>query len=77
MFSGGGINDPYRLPVYNLAPGVSFAFSEIYVVVLLLKAILKKRWREYRLFPYRKQFSSLAIYLIVLIFVSLALGASF
>lgn len=77
LFSGGALNDPYRLPIYNFAPGISFNFQEIYLFILVLKGVFKKRWFHYKSFVYRKQIKNLGFYLIFLIFLSLLLGMSF
>jgi hypothetical protein len=43
LFSGGLRDDSYRLPVYTLAPGISFALHELYIMVILAKSIFVKR----------------------------------
>lgn len=77
LFSGGGLENPFRLPVYNIAPQISFSFQEICVFLLLLKGIAKKGWPRYRSFIFRKQYTILFAYLLLLILISIILGASF
>jgi len=76
LFSGGLVGDQYRLPIYNLFPKVSFSFQEVYLVIILLKGIIKKQGFSYRSFTYRNQYSVLGILLVSLLIVSLLLGIS-
>jgi hypothetical protein len=76
LFSGGALNDPYRLPIYILYPGVSFGFEELYIFIILIKPLINKRLHTFKTFPFKRYFQILGLFLIVLIIVSLLLGMS-
>lgn len=77
LFSGGTVGDPYRLPIYNITSGVSFAFQELYMIILFVKAIAKRRSNAmFRDFPYNRQLHIIMLLLVILIIISIFLGTS-
>lgn len=76
FFSGGAINDPHRLPIYNIFSGVSFGFEELYILTILFKFIVKNKKRLYSRFIYKKHFELLGFLLIILLLISIIFGLS-
>jgi hypothetical protein len=78
LFSGGLVGDPYRLPIYNLVPNISFTIREIYLLLLLIKVLFKSVYKQNLQKNYfKKELSLLGYYLIVLLFISTFLGMTF
>ena len=78
LFSGGAGDDPYRIPIITLVPGISFSLREIYYLVLLLKVLTNKKLKNN--FPkifFFKQLNYLGLLFIVLILVTFLHGLSF
>lgn len=76
LFSGGTLDDTYRLPVYNLAAGISFSFTELFILTLFIKAIVNGDKKMIKNFPYRRQYQVIVLLLIILIIISFFLGTS-
>jgi len=76
LFSGGDRSDLLRLPLYNLAEGVSISFEQLFCITAFLK-VFKKKVRFKPLGFISKNMKYLAVYFIVLLFVSFLLGISF
>lgn len=75
LFSGGLKDDPYRLPIYNLGPGVSFTINELFILLLLLKSFFVKRIvRNYSPPLFRKELKLLFWLYIGLILISPVIG---
>ncbi|MCJ7448888.1 MAG: hypothetical protein MUO72_14475 [Bacteroidales bacterium] len=77
LFSGGLRDDPSRLPIYSLAPGVSFAINELFILVILVKSLVVKRIaRNYSPPLFQKELKLLLWLFLGLILVSPLLGMS-
>lgn len=75
LFSGGLRDDQYRLPIYTLAPGFSIAFSELFILLLLAKTIITRRYRINYFNPFfHNHLKMLLVLYLVLIMVSLLMG---
>jgi O-antigen ligase len=78
LFSGGLANDPYRLPLYTIMPGISFSIREIYLMLLFIKVLIKPEYRQKLQKNYfSKELSLTGYYLILLLFISALLGMTF
>lgn len=75
LFSGGLVDDTTRLPIYNIMPGFSFTFVQFFIMTALFKA-----WNMRTAFkpaPFlRKGLKSLALYFLMLLPITIALGLS-
>jgi hypothetical protein len=77
LFSGGMKDDPYRLPIYSIAPGFSFAFHELIIILFFFKSIFKRRITGNYNPPYFKKEMKLLFWLyIILVLISPLLGMS-
>ena len=77
LFSGGLRDDPFRLPIYSLAPGFSFAINELFIVVILIKTLFVKRIeRNYSPPFFQKELKLILWLFITLIIISPILGTS-
>lgn len=75
LFSGGLKDDPYRLPVYTLGPGISFALNELYILVIFFKTFVIRRFRNNYSYPFfQKELKVLLILYIVLVLISPLMG---
>jgi len=78
LFSGGLANDPYRLPLYTIEPGISFSLREIYLIILFVKVIVKPEFKQTLQKNYfSKELSVLFYYLIFLLFISVLMGMTY
>ena len=78
LFSGGLANDPYRLPLYTIMPGISFSIRELYLLLLFIKVLIKPGYKQNLQKNYfSKELSLLGYYLIFLLFISTLLGMTF
>jgi hypothetical protein len=78
LFSGGLVGDPYRLPIYTILPGISFTIRELYLILLLVKALYKPVYKQNLQKNYfSKDLSLLGYYLIFLLVISTLLGMTF
>jgi hypothetical protein len=78
LFSGGLVEDPYRLPIYTITPGISFTIRELYLLLLLIKVLFKPVYRQNVQKNYfSKELTLLSYYLIFLLFISALLGMTF
>jgi len=73
FFSGGKIDDPYRIPAYAIIPGSSFLYCELFTFVAIIKAINKGK--RIKLFIH-KPLNILLIYLLISYFFSIIIGMS-
>lgn len=77
LFSGGLRDDPFRLPLYSFAPGLSIAFHELLVLLLFLKTLLNKERRNYYFYSFfSKYLKILLILYLTLVLISPLLGMS-
>lgn len=77
LFTGGTVYDPYRLPIYNLAPKVSFAIEELYMITLFIKAAVNRRSNAvFQDFTYNRQLRIIMMLLVILAIISFMLGTS-
>lgn len=53
LFKGGLLNDPHRIPIYPIISSISITFYDLAILVLLIKAILKKN-NSYHRFIFKK-----------------------
>jgi hypothetical protein len=78
LFSGGLRDDPYRLPIYSLAPGFSFALNELFILIFFAKSLFNRRIKNNYISPFfRKELNLLLWLFIILILISPLLGMSF
>lgn len=77
LFSGGIVDDPYRLPIYNLYSGVSFSFIELYIFLIILKPIIKGKLNVYNIFIFKKEFQVLGGLLVLLLVITFVQGVSY
>ncbi len=77
LFSGGQIDDPFRLPIYTLFSGLSFSLQELYIITLLAKILfnIKIRQESWNSF-FKRDLKILAYYLLLLIIISPLMGMS-
>ncbi|MCK4662452.1 MAG: hypothetical protein KAT68_06285 [Bacteroidales bacterium] len=47
LFPAGSFEQTYRLPLYNFAPGLSFNTTDIFVILLFIKAIIKGKRKPF------------------------------
>ncbi len=78
LFSGGERDDPQRLPIYSLIPGISFSIQELYILTLLAKSLFVTKTQNSgtHLF-FKNDLKTLAYYLVLLLFISPLMGMSF
>jgi hypothetical protein len=76
LFSGTRLNSPSRLPIYTFAPNVSTSFTELFILLFLVKSFYKNQWYRYKSFVYRKWYGYLGFLLIILLIMSFMLGVS-
>lgn len=75
LFSGGLKDDPYRLPIYTLGPGISFALYELYILVIFFKTLFLKRFRNNSSKPFfQKELKILLLLYVILILISPLMG---
>lgn len=78
LFGGGEREEIYRIPIYSLAPGVSFTIRELYLLMLLLKVIQKNHYSKLRIRPFfLYELKLIALLFFVLVLITPVLGASF
>jgi len=78
LFSGGLVGDPYRLPIYNLMPDISFTIREIYLLLILVKVLFKPdRKQNFQKNYFTKELTLLGYYLILLLVISTFMGMTF
>ncbi len=78
LFSGGELDDPYRLPIYNLAPGVSFTIQELYLLVIFAKSFFRKSLgQNYTPHFFQEELKMLFWLFIILILISPFMGMSY
>lgn len=78
LFSGGLANDPYRFPIYTIVQGISFSLRELYLILLIVKVLVKPEYRQTLGKNYfRKELSVLGYYLIFLLFISVLIGMDY
>jgi len=70
IFGGGELSDTKRLPLYNILPGLSFSFIDLYLIIIALKA-----------FKYRSLFvieiKNELLLLLLVFFISILIGLTF
>ena len=76
LFSGTRLDSPFRLPIYTFAPNVSTSFTELFIILFLIKSFYRNQWYRYKSFVYRKWHGYLGYLLIVLLIMSFMLGVS-
>ncbi len=75
LFSGGLRDDPLRLPIYSIAPGISIAFHELIVIILFAKTLFNRGYWTNYINPFFLKYLSLLLYLfIALVLVSPLMG---
>lgn len=78
LFSGGLATDAYRLPLYTVISDVSFSIRELYLLLILVKVLIKQEYRrEFQRNYFSKELNLLGYYLILLLIISAFLGISF
>jgi len=78
LFTGGERGDPYRLPLYTIKAGISFTFTELYLLLLLIKVKFKEDYKIRKAFIiFFKELKMLGVYFILLLVLSVVLGMSF
>lgn len=76
LFSGGLKTDMERLPIYTLGPGISFAFTKLFILTALIKAVKIKS--KFRPVPFlRSNLNRLGVYFIFLFVGSIALNPAY
>ena len=73
LFSAGARDDMQRLPLFSLGPGLSFTTFEIFMVVLLFKALLMRSEKEN---IFKRDFTVLAFVIIFYFLFSIFIGLS-
>lgn len=74
LFFGGTKEDALRLPLYNIAPGISLSFDQLLIFAGLYKAIsIKEKFNPF----FKKPLVYLLFYFFILIILSMAAGMSF
>jgi len=74
LFFGGTVDDPFRLPLYNISAGISFSFEQIMILIALYKAVsMHQKFNPF----FKKPLFYLFIYFILLVFLSIFMGMSF
>ena len=73
LFAGGSVTEQIRIPIYNIAPGISVTFTQIFILTALVKAIGKKTKFNPVLFL-KKNLMILFFYFILLIIIGILLG---
>lgn len=77
FFSGGLRDDPYRLPIYSIAPGFSITFQELIILVFFIKTLVKNNIKSNSGKPFfNKELKLLLILYVVLILISPLFGMS-
>jgi hypothetical protein len=77
FFSGGARDDLVRLPIYTFVPGISVTITQIYLILILFKAINNKHRKNRPKIFFQKNLAVMAYYFIMLLVVSFILGMSF
>ncbi|MGD0340558.1 MAG: hypothetical protein ABSA76_02460 [Bacteroidales bacterium] len=78
LFSGASANDIYRLPLYTITRGISFSIRELYLLLLLVKVLIKTEYKQSLQKNYfSKELSLAGYYLIFLLLISSLLGMTF
>jgi len=73
LFEGGVITDIHRIPFYPIIAGITLSFEELFIFMYLLKTVVLKR--KFR-FIFKKDFTFLTIYTVLVLVYSLVLGMS-
>ncbi len=76
LFSGGLRRDLVRLPIYSLAAGISISFEQLFVFTGFLK-VFKDKLKYKPLGFLSKKMKLIALYFILLLFMSFFMGISF
>ena len=71
LFHGGLLTDVHRVPLYNLAAGISFSFYDLFFITAFAKALKKGKRTSLIL---KNPLMILLFYLVFLILISLVLG---
>jgi hypothetical protein len=75
LFSGGLADDPYRLPLYTIASGISFSLRELYLILLFIKVLVKPEYRQsFQKNYFSKELLILFYYFLFLLFISILIG---
>jgi hypothetical protein len=75
LFMGAGTTDAIqRIPIYSFGPGFSFAFQDLFIIVMVIKFFLSKRELH---FIFKNQFIYLYLFASIVFIYSLAFGMSF
>ena len=75
LFNGSSGSDSMRLPFYSIAAGVSFTITELFLIIFLLKVIIRRKSNNYQMINYfKREYSILAILFVILVFISFLLG---
>lgn len=74
LFHGTAAIDQYPIPLYVLAPGVSFSFFDLYFFLVLVKSYRNRH--SFRIF-YIKYYQTILVYLALLLVVSFIIGMNF
>lgn len=75
LFAGGLKDNLFRLPVYTLGPGISFALNELYILVIFLKTFFSKRFKNNFSKPFfQKDLKILFLLFVVLVLISPLMG---
>lgn len=73
LFHGGAASDIYRIPLYTIGSGVSFSFTQLYLLLMIIKSI--KNYQKFTI-VYKKYFQFILIYLAFLVIISFFIGVS-
>jgi hypothetical protein len=73
LFSSTSGMTQFRLPLYNLAPGVSLGFPELFLAAYILKLVIRKGNRN---FIFSGYFVFILVYGLLMLFYSLFLGVT-
>lgn len=77
LFSGGLREDPFRLPIYSIAPGFSSAINELFILLIFAKSLINKRINRIYSPPFFSKELKLLLWLFIgLIVVSPLMGMS-
>lgn len=78
FFSGGERDNFYRIPIYTLFSGLSFTIRELYLILLLVKAFLKKRHIVNFKKPFfHKELNLIRLLFLLLIIITPIVGSSY
>ena len=77
LFSGFLKVDQYRLPMYEVAAGVSFSITELFYILIFIKVLMKSEILSHPPNFFKRELTALIGLFIFLILISFAIGISF